>query len=131
MYRGRYFIRESVYVCGNYMDADIYPVFQPAGKRRARCKPTSAIQERLNQKNAEKKITRLAHANFTEEDLALHLTYEFLPESEEQAQRDLYNYIRRVKRLRKKPAAAEVPILHRSGKEERASPPSHHHVRGR
>ena len=52
MYRGRYFIRESVYVCGDYMDADIYPVFQPAGKRRARCKPTSAIQEKLNQKTA-------------------------------------------------------------------------------
>ena len=102
MYRGRYFIRESVYVCGDYMDADIYPVFQPAGKRRARCKPTSAIQEKLNQKNAEKKITRLAHANFTEDDIALHLTYDELPEDEEQAQRDLYNYIRRVKRLRKK-----------------------------
>ena len=28
MYQGRTFIRESVYVCGNYMDADIYPVFQ-------------------------------------------------------------------------------------------------------
>ncbi len=102
MYRGRHFIRECIYVCGNYMDADIYPVFQPAGKRRARCKPTSAIQEKLNQRNAEKKITRLAHANFTEEDIALHLTYDDLPESEEQAQRDLYNYIRRVKRLRKK-----------------------------
>lgn len=62
MYRGRHFIRECIYVCGNYMDADIYPVFQPAGKRRARCKPTSAIQEKLNQRNAEKKITRLAHA---------------------------------------------------------------------
>lgn len=24
MYQGRTFIRESVYVCGNYMDADIY-----------------------------------------------------------------------------------------------------------
>ena len=88
MYRGRYFIRESVYVCGDYMDADIYPVFQPSGKRRARCKPTSAIQEKLNQKNAEKKITRLAHANFTEDDIALHLTYDELPE-DDNAQPDL------------------------------------------
>lgn len=102
MYRGRHFIRECIYVCGNYMDADIYPVFQPAGKRRARCKPTSAIQEKLNQRNAEKKITRLAHANFTEDDIALHLTYDELPEDERQAQRDLRNYIRRVQRLRKK-----------------------------
>ena len=43
MYQGRTFIRESVYVCGNYMDADIYPVFQKPGRRRSRCKPTSAI----------------------------------------------------------------------------------------
>ena len=48
MYQGRTFIRESVYVCGNYMDADIYPVFQKPGRRRSRCKPTSEIQRRLN-----------------------------------------------------------------------------------
>ena len=33
MYKGRNFNRESVYVCGDYIDGDIYPVFQPAGKR--------------------------------------------------------------------------------------------------
>ena len=43
MYQGRTFIRESVYVCGNYMDADIYPVFQKPGRRRSRCKPTSCL----------------------------------------------------------------------------------------
>lgn len=102
MYRGRYFIRQTVYVCGDYMDADIYPVFQPAGKRRKKCKPTSKIQEKLNQKNAEKRITRLVHKNFTKNDIALHLTYTTPPDSPEQAQRDLYNYIRRVKRARKK-----------------------------
>lgn len=101
-YRGRYFIRESVYVCGDYMEADIYPVFQAPGKRRAKCKPSSAVQEKLNQRNAERKITRIAHANFTQEDVAVHLTYETPPESLEQAQRDLYNYLRRVKRRMKK-----------------------------
>ena len=91
MYQGRTFIRESVYVCGNYMDADIYPVFQKPGRRRSRCKPTSEIQRRLNQKNAE---------NFTEDDIALHLTYRpgEEPETKEGAQRDLQNYIRRLKR---------------------------------
>lgn len=100
MYQGRTFIRESVYVCGNYMDADIYPVFQKPGRRRSRCKPTSEIQRRLNQKNAEKRLTRLVHTNFTEDDIALHLTYRpgEEPESKEGAQRDLQNYIRRLKR---------------------------------
>ena len=100
MYKGRWFIRESVYICGDYMDADIYPVFQPAGKRRRKCNPTSEIQAKLNQRNAEKKITRLVHNNFTEEDIALHLTYDEVnkPESREAAQKDLYNFIRRLKR---------------------------------
>jgi len=104
MYKGRNFNRESVYVCGDYIDGDIYPVFQPAGKRRKKCKPTSEIQEKLNQKNAEKKLTRLVHNNFSEDDIALHLTYRKgqEPVSEEEAQRDVYNFIRRLKRRYKK-----------------------------
>lgn len=100
MYTGRTFNRESVYVCGDYMDGDIYPVFQAPGKRRSRCKPTSEIQQKLNQKNAEKKLTRLVHSNFTEDDIALHLTYSpgEEPKTEEEAQRILSNYIRRLKR---------------------------------
>ena len=100
MYTGRTFNRESVYVCGDYMDGDIYPVFQVPGKRRSRCKPTSEIQQKLNQKNAEKKLTRLVHSNFTEDDIALHLTYRpgEEPKTEEEAQRILSNYIRRLKR---------------------------------
>ena len=63
MYKGKTFNREQVYVCGEYMDADIYPVFQKPGTRRKRCKPTSEIQAKLNQRNAEKKLTRLVHNN--------------------------------------------------------------------
>ena len=42
--------------------------------------------------------------NFTENDIALHLTYrpDSLPENQESAQKDLYNFIRRVKRRYKK-----------------------------
>lgn len=127
MYRGRYFIRQTIYVCGDYMDADIYPVFQPAGKRRKKCKPTSKIQQRLNQKNAERRITRLVHKNFTHKDIALHLTYTTPPDSPEQAQRDLYNFIRRVKRLRKKlglPALKYVSCTESGKKSGRV----HHHL---
>lgn len=127
MYKGRYFVRQTMYVCGDYMDADIYPVYQPAGKRRKKCRPTSKIQERLNQKNAEKKITRLVHMNFTQKDVALHLTYTNAPETAEQAQKDLYNFIRRVKRLRKKmglPALKYVSCTEFGKKTGRV----HHHL---
>ena len=55
---------------------------------RDRCKPTSEIQQKLNQKNAEKKLTRLVHSKFTEDDIALHLTYHpgEEPQTEEEAQ---------------------------------------------
>lgn len=101
MYHGRTFNREQVYLCGEYLDGDIYPVFQPPGKRRKKCRPTSAIQARLNQKNAEKKLTRTVHANFTPDDLALHLTYRDTPASEE-ALRLVRNYLRSLQRRYKK-----------------------------
>lgn len=127
MYKGRYFIRESIYVCGDYMDADIYPVFQPAGKRRKRCRPTSEIQKKLNQKNAKKKITRLAHANFTKDDIALHLTYDIEPKDVLEARKDLYNFIRRVKRQRKKAGLTDLKYLSctEAGKQ---SGRVHHHL---
>ena len=104
MYKGKTFNREQVYVCGEYMDADIYPVFQKPGARRKRCKPTSEIQAKLNQRNAEKKLTRLVHNNFTENDIALHLTYRNgeEPENEADALRVLSNFIKRLKRRYKK-----------------------------
>lgn len=97
-YQGRTFCRESIYICGDYMDGDVYPVFQPPGKRRKRCRPSSAIQARLNQSNAAKKLTRLVHLNFTRDDLALHLTYDDAPADEKQATKDLQNFLRRLKR---------------------------------
>lgn len=99
MYKGRNFNRETVYVTGDYMDGAIYPVFQPAGKRRKKCRPTKTIQARLNQRNAEKKLTRLVHNNFGEEDLALHLTYREgeEPETAEEVNKRLRNFLRRLK----------------------------------
>lgn len=100
MYKGRTFQRETIYVTGEFIDGDIYPVFQPPGKRRRKCRPTSAIQQRLNQRNAERKLERLLNNNFGETDLAIHLTYRDgeLPEDEEAAKKNVQNYLRRVKR---------------------------------
>jgi hypothetical protein len=93
------------------MDADIYPVWQPAGKRRARCKPTSEIQKKLNQRNAARKLTRLVHSNFTDKDIALHLTYDEAPDTSEEAARDLSNFLRRVKRARAKAGLSELKYI--------------------
>lgn len=99
MYRGRYFNRVAAYVCGDYIDVDVYPVFQAPGRRRSRCKPTSVIQERLNRRNSQKRLRRTVLLNFGERDYALHLTYRTQPESVDEALRDRKNFIRRLKRL--------------------------------
>lgn len=100
MSKGRTFIRETVYVAGDYIDGDIYPVYQPAGKRRKRCKPTTEIQTRINQRNAERKLIRLVRQNFSNSDLAVTLTYRTgaEPLNEEDAKRSLSNYLKRLRR---------------------------------
>lgn len=97
--------REKIYRCGDYLEADIFPAFAKAnGRRKAKYKPTSAMQARLNQRNAERELTRILNANFTSNDISLTLTYDdkYLPETFEDAERDVKNFLRRVKRLRKR-----------------------------
>lgn len=100
----RCFYREKRTFSGNYLEIDIYPVFGRAGQRRSRYKPTSECQKELNRRNAEKKLIRLMNTNFTQADIRLDLTYrnDTLPVDEESAERELQNFIRRLKRFRKK-----------------------------
>lgn len=94
--------RERRYFCGDYLEVDIYPVFRKQRVRGRKAKPTSEVQERLNEHNAVEKLIRLLNANFTATDYEFHLTYtdENMPETVEEAKRDIQNFLRRVKRLR-------------------------------
>ena len=109
--RGRTFIREKIYTCGEYVDIDIFPVYQPQGIRRAKCNPTSEVQQLLNQRNAERKLIRLVHNNFTSEDLAVTLTYKTQPTNVAEAQRLLSNFLRRIKRARQKLGLAPLKYI--------------------
>ena len=126
MYSGRVFIRETSWVCGDYIDADIYPVFQPPGKRRSKCRPTGEAQARLNQRNAERALTRQVHLNFGRGDIAIHLTYAVDPEDPARARKDLTNFLNRVKRLRRKLGLPELKYV--SCTEIGGSGRVHHHV---
>ena len=92
--------REKKYYCGEYLEVAIYPVYTKAKGRGKRCKPTSEIQQRLNQRHAEGKLRLLLHTNFTDADLFATLTFDEvnLPASAEDAQRLLQNFLRRLKR---------------------------------
>ena len=92
--------RERKHICGEYMEVEIFPVYTKAKWRGKRKKPTSEIQQRLNQRHAEGKLRRLLHTNFTAKDLFVTLTFNDanLPVSVEEAQRLLQNFLRRLKR---------------------------------
>lgn len=98
--------REKKYVCGEYLDVFIYPVFEagaPSRGKRVKRKPSTDAQKKLNQRHREEKLVRLLHANFTPDDLEIHLTYKGAqPENDEEAARLVRNYIRCVQRRRKK-----------------------------
>lgn len=119
--------REKRYYCGEYLDVYIYPTYRQGRSRGKRSKPTSDAQAKLNQRHREEKLVRLLHANFTPDDLEIHLTYQQQPESPEEAQRLLRNYIRRVQRARKKqglPPLKYIAVTEKGSKNGRY----HHHV---
>lgn len=92
--------RQKKYLCGEYLEVAIYPVYTKTKGRGKRCKPTSEIQKRLNQRHAEGKLRRLLHTNFTDADLFATLTFDdaHLPAAPEDAQKLIQNFLRRLKR---------------------------------
>lgn len=119
--------REVRYFCGEFLDAQYFPVYKKTKSKRGRFQPTGECQARLNEKNSRRRLTRLVHANFCHRDLALHLTYkdECMPDSEEAAKKDLRNFFRRVRRLYKA-AGVEFKYISVTEKGSRSGRVHHH-----
>lgn len=95
--------REVKYRCGEFLDVEFFPVYKKSKSRRSRYGVSSEGQKLLNQKRSIRRLTRLIHANFSQKDYALHLTYSdlYMPETEEEAKRNVFNFLRRLKRFYK------------------------------
>lgn len=96
-YRGRFFIRQRVWRCGQYASIVFCPIFQPPGVRRSRCRPTRECQETINERESGQKLLRVVRENFTEQDLEMDLTYGE-PPSVEEAVKEARKFIRRLRR---------------------------------
>ena len=105
--------REKKLFCGEYLEIDIFPVFEYQRGRSKKRKPTSETMKKLNQRNAERKLIRLLNTNFTKEDIRFDLTYDsdHCPDSPEDAQREMQNFLRRVKRYRAKHDLPELKYV--------------------
>ena len=113
MFDLRNWIRETRYECGDYLDVDIYPVHAKTLNRRKKAKPTSETQQKLNDMRAEKKLVRIANANFTTGDIKGTLTFDdkHYPGSDEEAARRLSAFFRRVKRYRASKGLDELKYI--------------------
>ena len=109
-YRGRYFIRRRVWHVGGYAEVEYFPVFQPPGKRRAKCRPTKECQKLINERDAQRKLQRIILENFTEEDMEAELTYARAASSEE-AVKDMGKFLRQL-RMIYRAAGAELKYIY-------------------
>lgn len=121
------FVRLKSFRCNNgkgkarYFEQDVFlmPSFQPTQKRKKNsparfadmdAKKLKAYQDHqkaqqdLNDARAVRYCKLLVETNFTLGDIIVHPTYsdEYLPESFEAAQKVMYNYVRKLKRMAKK-----------------------------
>lgn len=87
---------------GALTECEIYPIWYTAADRKRIRKNTGTreAQQKLNELNSIKQLSRLINANFTEQDIWLTLTYDrqHLPADYTAATRDSSNYIRRLRR---------------------------------
>ena len=74
--------RQQRYDCGNFVELNIFPVFEykSPSARRIRRKPSKQAQQALNQKNREREVNRVICANFTDEDYYITLTFREQPD---------------------------------------------------
>ena len=125
----RTFYQEKIIQSGRYTEVDVYPVFPPQKGRGKKKKPTTEVQEKLNEKYSKKKIAYLVNTNFTEDDIRLDLTYnkDHLPSDPEEAQHQVRLFIRRVIRARSKQGLPELKYIYVTEVGEKSGR-VHHHI---
>ena len=128
--------REKKIYSGKILEVDIYPISIQERKQKRKKKEKESLpkQKNLNDKNAKKHLIRLINTNFTDKDLAVHLTYDnkSLPSSEEEARKDVTNFLRRLKHYRKKNNLEDlkyIAVVEYRGQVEGKNPIRiHHHL---
>lgn len=134
-YKYKYLVKTII--SGDYLESEIYPIYIHTrdAPRKDKEKNSREAQTNLNDKNARKRFVRLVNTNFSKNDLAVDLTYadNFLP-TEEEARRDIQNYIRRIKNYRKKHRLEPLKyiyVIEFLGEDERGKTKKvriHHHM---
>lgn len=99
---------------GEMLESEVFPLWETGAEaRRARKHVSREAQRRLNDRNAVRKLVRLVACNFGREDLMVTLTYgdEGIPDFRG-VQRDVRNFIRRLKDRRAKAGLDELKYVY-------------------
>lgn len=117
---------------GDQLEIEIYPEFS-RGERacipdEARRKKQRQAQKNLNEKNSRKMCERVIEENFGDRDIWATLTYtdDNMPESMEEAQKNMQNYIRRLNYQRKKRGLGNTRYVYVTECSEKGR--WHHHI---
>ena len=113
--------RRRTTVSGPRIDAEVFPVFgrrQKGELRRAKSQITSAAQQRANDERSRMRLIQLVEANFTEADVAISLSYEGEPPTPERVDKDVRNFLDRVKRRRMREGLPELKYIYAIGGDE-------------
>lgn len=108
--------REQRHKCGEFLDIDLFPVFRHArkGKRKRKAKPASKTQAAYNHQCRVKHLQRIVMRNFKQgEALFYNLSYNnsFVPLDAADAKRQLSNFIKRLRRYRRRKGLPELKYI--------------------
>lgn len=137
------FVREKKIYCGEYYrEVDIYAytdmqkTASKRGKRSKKVRESEPKQKNLNEQNARRYFIQTANLNFNGDSDALHIsaTYstKYLPETVEQAEKEVSNYLRRVQYHREKKGLPPLKYMlvtsYNTGKDGEKPIRIHHHI---
>ena len=130
------FVREKKIFCGKtYMEMDLFEMADMRERgRKDREKKSTMKQIRQNEKNARRYFIQIVNTNFSHGDYCVHATYnrKHMPASVEEAERNVQNYVRRIKNRRRKLgiAAAMKYIIVTEYRTKADGTPTriHHHI---
>lgn len=128
-----YHYRVKTIKSGNILESEIYPIWDNGSNHRLpRGNNSRQSQRNLNNKNTIKKLIRLLNCNFTDNDIWATFTYDnnHLPSSIEEAQKNMVNYLRRLKTYVKKHNFEELKYIYVTEYDDSDSKKIrvHHHI---
>ena len=113
--------RRRTTISGPRIDAEVFPVFgrQMRGTlRRAKSQETAEAQKKANNERSRMRLIQLVEANFTDKDVALGLDYAGQAPTPERIDKDIRNFIERIKRRRNKRGLSELKYIYAIGGDE-------------